>query len=678
MRESQRRGQVLVIAAMAMAILLGIAALVVDVGFAWILLRAEQNAVDPAAVAAARHIPDGTSADMEEAACFYVQEHGFFTTDNATCDAAQLSGELYVGPPTSGTYAGSSSHVEVRIDVDHPTLFGRVFGWPSIGVATSAVAANGGGSANANSLVALDPATCGAGMLTGNGVIDVGGFVYINSLCGIDPPYGANDDQCSNEGGDENDPHGAMQINGNQATLITPRLIVRGTCDKTSNGWNGDTEEGADEISDTIYGTPEPDYSTMVERGGRTFCPSPAQLLSPGYGCVFEGAHGYPAVLEPGVYYGGWVIRGQAKLHLRPGIYYIAGGGIQLSGNPSNVLEAIDGAAGEPGRVLIFSTGDSTHTGSCVENADYPAPPPVSWTQYARPSGDALAYIDGVWTGDYLSIDEVTFDDTDFLASPLNPSEPNVHEVTLSGVDTPADLTGVVVRYRYAKSANAGQTIDLTVELREGVGAGTPLVIASQTHEDIPGEVEAGGWQEGEFTLTTTEANSIDNWWDLSIRIDPTAEAAAVVEDERQAQLSWAEVEVPPGTAAFEARRCQGKLELTGGNSLKLYPTDISPWAGLVIWQDGTMPADDGHLGPATNRVAKVDLGGQGEMFIAGTVYAPQAKCYLRGNGSSNPSTNHAGVQMVCWQFEVVGNGTLDMPYDPNLFFGHAQKGLVR
>ena len=674
MVESHARGQVLIIAAAAMAVLIGIAALAIDLGFAWMLRRAEQNAVDPAAIAAARYLPGGEPGgptEMEKAACFYVKEHGFFTDDNETCGAARASGELYVGEPTTGTYTGSN-FVEVRIDIDHPTFFGRIFGWPSIGVVTSGVAANGGTSTSANSLVALDPTSCGAGMLTGSGVIDVGGFVYINSICGIEPPYGPDDDQCGNEGGDENDPHGAMQINGNQATLITPRLIVRGTCDKTSNGWSGDTVEGAAELSDTLYGLVEPDHSTMVERGGRTFCPPPASLLSPGYGCVFEGNHGYPAVLDPGVYYGGWVIRGQAKLHLRPGIYYMAGGGIQLSGNPSNVLEAIDGAAGEPGRVLIFSTGDPTHTGSCALDPDYPAPPPVSWTQYARPSGDA-PIIDGTWTGDFTHIDEVTPDDTDFLASPLNPTAANFHEVTLSGVDTPADLTGVIFRYRYAKSADAGQAIDLTVELREGVTAGTPTVIASETHTTIQGVVEGGGWQEGEIALTTAQAESITDWWDLSIRIDPTGVATDVVEDQRQAQVSWAEVEVPHGTGAFEARRCQGKLELTGGNSLRLYPTDISPWEGLVIWQDGT---SDGN-GHGTNPVAKVDLGGQGDMYIAGTVYAPQAECLLRGNSSSDPSSKTAAVQMICWQFEVVGNGGLNMPYDPDLLFGSSRKGLV-
>ncbi len=41
-----------------MVVMLGIAALVIDLGFSWMLRRQEQNAVDPAAVAAARYLPD--------------------------------------------------------------------------------------------------------------------------------------------------------------------------------------------------------------------------------------------------------------------------------------------------------------------------------------------------------------------------------------------------------------------------------------------------------------------------------------------------------------------------------------------------------------------------------------------------------------------------------------------
>ena len=56
------RGQVLLITAFSMIVLIGITALVIDLGVSWMLRRQEQNAADPAAIAAARYIQDGDSA----------------------------------------------------------------------------------------------------------------------------------------------------------------------------------------------------------------------------------------------------------------------------------------------------------------------------------------------------------------------------------------------------------------------------------------------------------------------------------------------------------------------------------------------------------------------------------------------------------------------------------------
>ena len=96
------RGQILIIGAVAMVVLLAIAALVIDLGFSWMLRRQEQNAVDPASVAAARYLPDDNWAEAYKAACFYVKEHGFFESDNDSCQAARDAGDMYVGIPRSG------------------------------------------------------------------------------------------------------------------------------------------------------------------------------------------------------------------------------------------------------------------------------------------------------------------------------------------------------------------------------------------------------------------------------------------------------------------------------------------------------------------------------------------------------------------------------------------------
>jgi len=162
--------------------------------------------------------------------------------------------------------------------------------------------------------------------------------------------------------------------------------------------------------------------------------------------------------------------------------------------------------------------------------------------QFGRPDG--LAGSNGTWTGTYASIDEATPNDADYLASPSGPTSSHYYEVTLSDVQEPYTRSGITVRYRYAKSGNnAGQTINLTVELRQG-----STVIASMTHNNIPG-VSGSGWQQGSFTLTEAQGNSITNLADLRLRFRPTASGGG---QKRTAQVSWAEVEFPsvgdPGT----------------------------------------------------------------------------------------------------------------------------------
>src|SRR4051812_1235095 len=73
-------GQVLLIFAGGLIALLAIAALVVDLGFTFMTRRHEQNAVDPAAIAAARYIRANGGADvggMWSAACFYALKNDF-------------------------------------------------------------------------------------------------------------------------------------------------------------------------------------------------------------------------------------------------------------------------------------------------------------------------------------------------------------------------------------------------------------------------------------------------------------------------------------------------------------------------------------------------------------------------------------------------------------------------
>jgi hypothetical protein len=121
---------------------------------------------------------------------------------------------------------------------------------------------------------------------------------------------------------------------------------------------------------------------------------------------------------------------------------------------------------------------------------------------------------------------------------------------------------------------------------------------------------------------------------------------------------------VDPSCSPDLARCVQGEISLSGQGALKIWGLDSGPWKGLLMWQDGE----------GSNPTAPIKLVGQGEMDIAGTIYAPKALVRLEGNGSS---TAVLAVQIISWQWEVGGNGDLYMPYDPSQLYHFLQQGLV-
>ncbi|MCV0403695.1 MAG: hypothetical protein K5924_08280 [Chloroflexi bacterium] len=371
------RGQILVITAAGLIVMLGIAALVVDLGMSWMLRRQEQNAADPAAIAAARWLRDPVTGNATwnptEAwndACFYAQQNGFFAADSG-CNAAKLSGSLRVhSPPVSGPYAGSPGKVQVIIRATHPSLFGRIFGSNEATVVSGAVAANDADNSNSSSLVALqDVCQAGAaGSVNGGGTVHIfpsgggttGGYVHVNSPCG-----GSTDNVCENGVGSS-----ALQISG---TLKTPYAYVGGSCTYNGSGANGLVctngspclQEDAVPIGDPLFDVPEPvpsDFPNGVCPDGTVStatstkaCNLPPNGPSADTYCPKDAGGVNVCRLRPGTFYGGWNVGAKVRLELEPGMYILAGGGIALSGTSSSV-EAVTSPSGVEARITIFST----------------------------------------------------------------------------------------------------------------------------------------------------------------------------------------------------------------------------------------------------------------------------------------------------------------------------------
>jgi len=366
MSGSGSRGQVLVVFVGGLLVLIAIAALVVDLGFVFMIRRQEQDAADPGAIAAARYIhPTSTAladeAAMRRAACFYARRNGFFsgaTSDDGCVPANDSDGTVltvnYPPSPAAGRFAGSLGAVEVGIDrVDH-TFFAGLLGLPTITVSSSAVAAFDTGSANSSSLIALDKHSCAAGHVHGTGIIDIhrlpgvttGGYVQVNSDCSS----GSSDNVCGPSSG-------GLKVDSNASNFTAPMTYVVGSCQATSGNVNGGLDEGAAFVGDPLAELQAPRLSDYP--AGR--CSPTGPPLVPGAsGCRFSG--GPNVVLSPGVYYGGWDIRNNVTLVLSPGMYIFAGGGVKL--NAGGTITSVQGAGGTPAPVMFFNTDDpSTHSG---------------------------------------------------------------------------------------------------------------------------------------------------------------------------------------------------------------------------------------------------------------------------------------------------------------------------
>lgn len=381
-RSSSKRGQILVVVAASLVVLLAIGALVVDLGFSWMLRRHEQNAADPAAIAGARWLKDSTGnprSPFPEAytdACFYAQQNGFFTSDTPDCSAARLAGDLQVlWPPTSGPYEGRTDAIQVVISATHPGFFSRIFSAGDPVVTTGAVAVNSAGNSNSSSLVALQPVCSGgsAGSITGGGTVKIfpitpgtpGGTVHVNSPCGS-----STDDICQNGSGQS-----ALDISGG-GTLITPYAYVQGSC--VFNGTSGTNpnppgfycdgtfttsaclDEGALPLADPLAGIPEPrlsDFPNGTCPDGTPSTPSSTQGCTLKRGAAFcpdDGSGVGVCHLTPGVYYGGWDVKSNVDVQLDPGMYILAGGGIKLAADSS--IEAVSNVSGLEPRITVFST----------------------------------------------------------------------------------------------------------------------------------------------------------------------------------------------------------------------------------------------------------------------------------------------------------------------------------
>lgn len=140
--------------------------------------------------------------------------------------------------------------------------------------------------------------------------------------------------------------------------------------------------------------------------------------------------------------------------------------------------------------------------------------------QFGRPIADTSI---GAWkdqgdgtTNIYLTIDETSPSDADYIKSESAPSSSPYATGLTTSLEDPVSSSGHIVRYRYQKSASGGAQIDLTVQLRQGyVNEGSPgTLIEAWTETNI-----ANGWTTQSRTLAGANADAITDYTSLFIRI---------------------------------------------------------------------------------------------------------------------------------------------------------------
>jgi hypothetical protein len=125
-----RPGQAMPILAAAMALIIGMCGLAVDVGLLYTARRSMQTAADAAAVAGATALRDAQTVSSAARAAATLNG---FTNDSNNASVAVNN------PPLGGTYAGNANYVEVVVTQPQSTYFLRALGYDTVSVSSRAV-----------------------------------------------------------------------------------------------------------------------------------------------------------------------------------------------------------------------------------------------------------------------------------------------------------------------------------------------------------------------------------------------------------------------------------------------------------------------------------------------------------------------------------------------------------
>jgi hypothetical protein len=374
-----------VLFALVLVVLAGVAGILLDGGMASATRRQAQAAVDTAALAAARAVSVGQNVTTK--AREYAALNGFNAT-TTDCSGNSISGVDVNRPPTSGAYAGNNSYVEVIARRAMRTGFAGLIGQSCWMVSARAVAVVDASGVSPCTFCSLnDTATNHTLVLKNGATLRVDGEIYVNSSNGGTQAGVCNvkDWEVCGDGFD---------VFGAGGYISAKKITVVG-------GW--ETHDGnvayADEITpgcewytplaqaqpakvcihmpvmvDPLNNPAQPGFivdppaaSSTRPIAGQNGCPSTAlsatgTAASPSKLSITSGT---PTIC-PGSYFGGIEIKNSASVTMLPGIYIMVGGGFAVLNSAS-----VDGSTG----VMIYnSSGSGTAVNTSAGTSSVPAP----------------------------------------------------------------------------------------------------------------------------------------------------------------------------------------------------------------------------------------------------------------------------------------------------------------
>ena len=408
-RDHGQHGQMIVLFALSLVAIIAVAGLLIDGGRAWSNRRQAQAAADTAALAAAKDIVVTGDDPFNDALA--VAQVNRFGTDTTDCSGTTLTGNAGPGvqvnnPPLSGPHTvandplHASEYVEVITTRKMTTTFSAVVGMSCWMVSARAVSSIGVSSVAQCSFCSLNTSDDNHTLVLKNGAtLRVDGDIYVNSTNGGTTPAHCDDakevdqwDVCGD----------AFDVFGDGGQISARTISVVG-------GWetHDDNPTKADRLATVMTGTPpapvpcplHPDpplqvtlYPLLVPSNvcihmpqipdplndptkpgnvipppsvleqttpvaGVNGCPSGATVPNAVTGVLPDIGAGTHTIC-PGKYVQGITIKNAASVTMRPGVYYMLGGGFQVANAAS-----VDGSSG----VMIYNTSGAAAGSSTTE-----------------------------------------------------------------------------------------------------------------------------------------------------------------------------------------------------------------------------------------------------------------------------------------------------------------------